>query len=225
MAGTTVRDGGNTGYSGGGFVAINMRQAILNACGDAWLTQMGEGIKNPLDIDIRLINKYMGQSKPDTVINVLKEEFVPRVVAEFNDSMIKYYTMCAESVPGVEELFKTLRQRNKLIALNTGFSRGIANAIIKKLKWSNLVDYSVTSDEVEAGRPYPFMIHNICSKLNISPVDVIKVGDTISDIEEGISAGVYKTIGVASGNNTADELSAAGADLVISDIRDLLGID
>lgn len=47
----------------------------------------------------------------------------------------------------------------------------------------------------------------------------ILIGDTPKDIEAGLTAGV-RTIAVASGKSTADELRAAGATIVVNDLTD-----
>ena len=63
------------------------------------------------------------------------------------------------------------------------------------------VDNLVTPDQVPAGRPYPYMIYKNMIDLAVPSVDeVVKVGDTITDIKEGLNAKVW-TIGVISGSN------------------------
>ena len=93
------------------------------------------------------------------------------------------------------------------------------------------------------GRPKPYMIYqNMCELDIASPRSVVKVGDTISDIKEGVNAGVW-SVGVILGSNelalTEEEVAsmpaevlkarmldvryrmyAAGADYVIDDITE-----
>lgn len=60
-----------------------------------------------------------------------------------------------------------------------------------------------TSEDVEGyGRPFPYMIHkkNMQYFKNKSVDEVIKVGDTVSDIQEGKNAGVL-TVGVIEGSS------------------------
>lgn len=59
----------------------------------------------------------------------------------------------------------------------------------------------MTPDQVPAGRPYPYMIYKNMIDLAVPSVDeVVKVGDTITDIKEGLNAKVW-TIGVITGSN------------------------
>mgnify|MGYP003448819892 CR=1 FL=1 len=63
-------------------------------------------------------------------------------------------------------------------------------------------DCVVSPDDVcGKGRPYPYMIYENMKRLNVMSVhQVMKVGDTISDIKEGKNAGVY-TVGVIEGSS------------------------
>ena len=62
-------------------------------------------------------------------------------------------------------------------------------------------DNCVTPDGLPAGRPQPFMIYKNMTDLNVPSVtSVVKYGDTIADIKEGVNAGVW-TVGVILGSN------------------------
>jgi phosphonoacetaldehyde hydrolase len=63
-------------------------------------------------------------------------------------------------------------------------------------------DYWITADSTKGrGRPYPYMIYANIIRLDMGlPEQVVKIGDTISDIQEGRNAGVW-TIGVLKGSS------------------------
>lgn len=106
------------------------------------------------------------------------------------------------------------------------------------------VDNLVTPDNLPAGRPAPYMIYKNMIDLEIPSIQqVVKVGDTISDIKEGANAGAW-SVGVITGSNEmglteeeyrqcpAEELSrmknevkqrmlAAGAHHVLDNITEL----
>lgn len=106
-------------------------------------------------------------------------------------------------------------------------------------------DCTVTPDAVGGkGRPYPYMVFRNMRELGAASVsEVAKVGDTVSDIEEGKAAGVF-TVGVVEGSSelalTQEEFEAlavyeraaacarvaatfraAGADAVIATMAEL----
>ena len=57
-------------------------------------------------------------------------------------------------------------------------------------------DHCVCAEEVPAGRPAPWMIFRIMEALGVfPPAAVVKVGDTVPDIGEGLAAGAW-SVGV-----------------------------
>ena len=78
-----------------------------------------------------------------------------------------------------------------------------------------VVDNCVTPDGLPAGRPAPYMIYKNMTELAVPSADcVVKVGDTIADIKEGVNAKVW-TVGVILGSNelglTLEEVNALPA--------------
>jgi phosphonatase-like hydrolase len=140
-------------------------------------------------------------------------ERVQRVYAEFVERMNRYYAQDPQvrEIAGVSETFRGLRERGVRVALDTGFSRPLADTIISRLGWreSGLLDATVTSDEVERGRPHPDMIFRAMSLTGVTdPAQVVKVGDTPSDLQEGTAAGCGWVVGVTEGSHSREELAA-----------------
>jgi phosphonoacetaldehyde hydrolase len=53
-------------------------------------------------------------------------------------------------------------------------------------------DHCVCAEEVSAGRPAPWMIFRIMEALGVYPPSaVMKVGDTVPDVGEGLAAGAW----------------------------------
>lgn len=214
MAGTTVRDKN--------FVGIAFQQAMQS-----------EGY----DIAIAEVNPLMGYEKPVAIRMMLEaneadrskitDVLVDTIHTRFVNGMIDFYKTTTEigPLPNVEETFEALRSAGIKIALNTGFSRDIAEVIIDRLGWGEKVDLLVASDEVPAGRPHPDMIRKIMAALGVESADrVAKVGDTEVDINEGINAGCKYVIGVTTGAFTRDELLPYKPTHIIDDIADVPGI-
>ncbi len=81
------------------------------------------------------------------------------------------------------------------------------------------VENLVTRNEVPAGRPAPYMIYKNMIDLAIPSVDnVVKVGDTIADIKEGVNAKVW-SVGIVTGSNemglTEEEYNHRSSDELI----------
>merc|ERR1719487_804797 len=124
--------------------------------------------------------------------------------------------------PNLEAFFRNLQAAGVKVALDTGYPARIQQGLVKKLGFDNLVDGYISAYEVKEGRPYPYMIHRLMEQLGIENVRrVAKVGDSVRDIEEGHNAGCGLVIGVTSGADTAEDLLAAGADIIADVITDL----
>jgi phosphonatase-like hydrolase len=183
------------------------------------------------------IAAVMGYKKTDA-IRTLLQEFAPdkSVITEdyidhmhefFIDSMISYYKNSGEleAMPYAEETFSFLRNNNIKIGLDTGFFSNITNVIIEHLGWlkNGLVDFVISSDEVAAGRPQPFMIQELMQRANVTdPKKVIKIGDTEVDIKEGRNTQCLLTIAVTTGTSyTREQLELYQPDFIIDSLREL----
>jgi len=214
MAGTTVKDKN--------FVAIAFHEAMKLHGYEVAIEEINPimGYEKPLAIRMMLEKHEAGENKiTDVLIKEIHSEFVRR--------MIHFYSTTNEitSLPDVEETFINLREIGIKIALNTGFSRDIADVIVDRLDWADKFDYLVASDEVAHGRPYPDMIQKIMHELDIaSPNNVAKVGDTEVDINEGINAGCKYVIGITTGAFTREELLPYKPTHIIDNISEVIKI-
>lgn len=126
------------------------------------------------------------------------------VFKRYTDLMIEYYRTGIRVMPGAEDTFRWLHDHDIKIAIDTGFHRNVAEAIVEGTGWvrDGLVDIVVDVEHApgERGRPAPFMMFHAMMELNIQSVhEVIKVGDTPADMLEGYNAGCAAVVGVLSG--------------------------
>ena len=130
-----------------------------------------------------------------------------------------YKTHPVVPTEGALEAFDFLRKRNIKIALTTGFYRKVCNIILTKLGWdkgldenyqggaASIIDLSLTPDETGKGRPHPDMIFKAMKIFNITdPKQVVKIGDTPSDLKAGKVAQCLFSLGVTNGTHTREEL-------------------
>ncbi|WP_165064998.1 phosphonoacetaldehyde hydrolase [Desulfovibrio sp. ZJ200] len=165
------------------------------------------------------------------------QELMPETLADY-----------AAPVPGCVQAIAALRAQGLKIGSCTGYSRDMMARLLPRAEAAGYKpDALVTADEVPQGRPWPWMCYLNCQRLGVHPPEaVIKAGDTIADIEEGINAGMW-SVGVTRTSNalglTAQEAAAlpaeelcrreqelgrafldAGAHYVLSSIADLPGL-
>jgi phosphoglycolate phosphatase-like HAD superfamily hydrolase len=93
-----------------------------------------------------------------------------------------------------------------------------------RLGWveNGQVALTIASDEVAAGRPSPLMIQQLMEKLGIqNSSEVLKVGDTMVDIQEGRNAECGKVIGITTGTYSREQLEVYAPDHIIDNLLDL----
>ncbi|MBS1509183.1 MAG: phosphonatase-like hydrolase [Bacteroidetes bacterium] len=140
---------------------------------------------------------------------------------------IAYENLDVTPMEGAEKLFAELKQRSVYVVLNTGYNRATANQLIAKLRWAQgeTFDHLVTASDVNATRPQPDMILHamkLCGLTDSS--QVLKIGDSIIDIEEGKNAGCGITVGITTGAHTRDQLESATPDYVIDGLSEVVKI-
>src|SRR5262244_1952523 len=210
MAGTTVAEGG----------------AVYECLRDTLAD-------NGLEIPANDLQEVKGIDKYDALRILIeksdmREQLLPGLDAiheDFVERMIEFYRADPEvgETPGASETFRRLRQAGVKVALNTGFSRDIAQTLIDRLNWERdeLIDASVTSDEVERGRPHPDMIQLLMLKLGVTdPRRVAKVGDTPADLLEGKNAGCGLIVGVTQGSCARELLERFPHDYLIGSVAE-----
>ncbi len=111
--------------------------------------------------------------------------------------------------------------------MNTGYNDETAELLIQKLGWNKGIEFDslISSSDVENNRPDPEMIDLAMDIYGIHDAgEVIKVGDSIIDIEEGQNAGCALNIGITTGAHTFLQLQTANPDFIINDLLELLPI-
>lgn len=178
-----------------------------------------------------------GSFASEADIDSLFQKFVPMQI-----DVLKEY---AEPIPGCLDAIGELREYGIKIGSTTGYIRSMMDVLAPVAKEKGYEpDCIVCPDDVPAGRPFPWMVYQNLMQLGVYPMQsVVKVGDTLADIEEGLNAGAW-TVGLSLTGNllglsqdefnllsddeqlsaqqkVEDQLYRAGAHYVIDGIWDL----
>ena len=213
IAGTTVNDNGE--------IVFAFQQAMK---------------ENGYEIPGEKIEPLKGYKKTDAIRMMLEEyesdasainvKYINTIHSRFLQLMVQHYETAndLQPLPHAEEVFAFYKNKGVKIGLDTGFSHEITNVIIERLGWlrDGKIDYVVSSDEVPAGRPHPYMIQKMMAAANITDAKkVVKLGDTEVDINEGKNAGCLFAIGVTTGAFTREALQPYAPDFIIDDLIEL----
>jgi phosphonoacetaldehyde hydrolase len=172
--------------------------------------------------------------------DALYERFLPLQMA-----CLKEYS---QVIRGIPEVTTRLQTQGIKIGSTTGYTRSMLDILMAQAAEQGYQpDCSLSPEDVNAGRPHPFMIYAAAIQLQVYPLAAfVKVGDTESDIQEGLNAGVWSVGVVASGNgvglseetflalsvedrvlklkNARQKLQAAGAHYVVDTLSELDGV-
>ena len=137
------------------------------------------------------------------------EQFMPRQLQCVRD--------CCDFVPGLLECVGELRARGIKIATSTGYFAEAARIVFDLAAQRGYrPDLNNCPDDVRAGRPAPWMIFRSMAALDVYPPSaVVKVGDTVPDIEEGLNAGAWSVGVTHTGSDvgmTAEQLASQPAE-------------
>ncbi|BBH22261.1 hypothetical protein Back11_36060 [Paenibacillus baekrokdamisoli] len=143
----------------------------------------------------KLFEERMGHPFTNDDVDAMHEEFEPKLLAILH--------RFAEPINHVVDTINQLREDGLLIGGTTGYNDAMMRIVVEQAKENGYApDYWLTPDSVKGkGRPYPYMIYaNIISLDMGMPTQVIKVGDTESDMQEARNAGVW-AVGIIRGSS------------------------
>lgn len=127
-------------------------------------------------------------------VDSLFEEFIPLQLAAIKDH--------ADLIPGCLECQAELRKEGLKIGTTTGYDREMMDILAPLARQQGFVpDSIVCVSDVPKGRPAPWMAVLSAMQMDAYPLwAVLKVGDTETDIHEGINAGMWTAGVVLTGN-------------------------
>ena len=138
--------------------------------------------------------RVYGRKPGEDDVEGMFKEFVPLQL----DCLADY----AELIPGTLEAVDKFRKRGLKIGSTTGYTNPMMDILVDEAaKRGYKPDSTVCATDVPQGRPSPFMcLQNMINLQVFPPEAVVKIGDTLPDIDEGLNAGMW-TIGLAKTGN------------------------
>jgi phosphonoacetaldehyde hydrolase len=130
------------------------------------------------------------------------EADVEQMYADFIPLQLAILADYADPIPGTLAFVAELHQRGIKIGSTTGYNREMMEVLVPEAARRGYApDAWVCATDVPAGRPFPWMLYANAMKLGAYPPEsIVKIGDTLPDIDEGLNAGAW-TIGVAQTGN------------------------
>ena len=190
--------------------------------------------KQKVSVSISDTRRFMGLQKMDHIREMLAlpdirerwtrqhgkepdEETVKMLYKITEKAMVSNVANYADPIEGMPGFLTALHGRGIKVGSTTGYTAPMMKVLVPAAKARGFApDCVVCPDDVPAGRPYPWMAYLNAMRLEVYPFEaMIKIGDSVADIQEGLNAGMW-TVGVTRTGNemalTADEVKALDPD-------------
>ncbi len=161
------------------------------------------------------LKEWKGASKKEVIRHFVRRQdatadecAVASVYAYFRSGLERHYRENGViPIAGAADTFAWLRERGIRIATTSGFYREVSELILESTGWRGMLAASISSSDVPAGRPAPYMIFRAMEAAGVTRVrEVINVGDTPLDLQAGTNAGVREVVGVLTGLHGRERL-------------------
>lgn len=176
------------------------------------------------EMDLTLINSYVGDGAPVLIRRVMGPEALDETVKEALEFFLHFYRLHAlehtKLYPGVREPLEELHRRGKTLAVLTNKPVRISTDIMAALGMGDMFYRVYGGNSFEAKKPDPIGVTTLMSETSIGPAETMVVGDSHVDMQTARNAGVT-ACGVTWGFQT-ERMLAERPDIVIDDMRQLL---
>jgi phosphoglycolate phosphatase len=190
------------------------RRAIIGDLAKRGLDTSGLGLSTPT------------QKIIDTVSEQARGAELASLKRRINSMLDKFElrsSRAAKVLPGAREALLYLRSKRVRLGVLTNSGRKAAYHVLRRGRMLDCFDFVLTREDVETMKPRPEGVLEAVRRFSLPKKKVFYVGDGLLDIAAAKAAGL-KVISVSTGTQTADRLREAGADFVISSLRELPGV-
>jgi phosphonoacetaldehyde hydrolase len=141
-----------------------------------------------------LLRAKSGRPPEEAEVEDLFADFIPMQM----ECLVAYSAV----IPGVAAAVEKLQARGIRVGSTTGYTRPMLDLLLASAaKQGYKPDCALCPEDAGAGRPWPWMCYLNAIRLQRYPMHtMIKIGDTVSDIDEGLNAGMWN-VGVARTGN------------------------
>jgi phosphoglycolate phosphatase len=176
--------------------------------------------------DVESYKYFVGDGIEELACRALPENHrdeaaLARSIAAIREEYSKRWANNTCPYEGIPELLDALTARNIKTAILSNKPDESTKATVSKLlpKWH--FQFIVGASPAVPKKPNPKAALEIARSLDISPDELIYVGDTATDMATAVAAGMYP-VGALWGFRTAEELTQSGAKKLIKEPGDLL---
>ena len=214
-------------------VALDMAGTTIDDHGSVYVALQRSVEETGATVAANDLQRWMGTDKTEAIGALMRLGGGNPTTASVAAAFERFHAILAElyrerppvALPGVPDALRTLRDRGVRIALTTGFDDDVALPLLDAIGWrtgaDGLLDAVVTTSDVTAGRPAPYLIQHAMELTGVADVRrVIAAGDTIVDVRAARNAGVI-AVGVLSGALAREDFAGHDYDHLLDSVADI----
>lgn len=167
-----------------------------------------------------------GPSLPE-IISVLKTRYDlvdddVFLIGLYKEKILGVYKNIVKPMNGAGDVLEMLKSRGYKLLLVTSASQEIAIEFVKHQEWGKYFQNYVFGNEIKKAKPASEIYDLALKKANASSDLVVIVEDSYNGIKSAKGTGAF-VIGLTN-NQTKEELSKAGANITISQLKEILSM-
>ena len=186
-----------------------IREQLAHERGGRWHAQAHADMMGMSSVEwSRYMHEEIGVSDEPAAINA---EVVRRILDRYGSS--------PPLLPGARDAVATVARRWPL-ALASSSNRALINAALEQGGLTALFTATVSSEEVERGKPAPDVYLEACLQLGVDPSRAAAIEDSHNGIRSAKAAGL-RVIAIPNEHYPPDTAALAEADIILKRIADL----
>jgi len=163
-----------------------------------------------------------GPPEEVAVERLLGSERSPAAMADFFDFYRSNFRSMAKLHPGMDEILRFLKERELLLAVFTGKGSHSTEITLQELGIRQYFDIIVTGQDVVNHKPSSEGIRKVMDRFNLSPGEVLMIGDAVADVKAAHEAGI-PVAAVVWDSYAKEKVMKMETDYLFHDVKKLYG--
>jgi HAD superfamily hydrolase (TIGR01509 family) len=158
-----------------------------------------------------------GPPEEGALLQIVGESELEQAMQEYLQFYRSKHGEMARLYSGIEDLLKFVKAKGCLLAVFTGKGTHTTTITLEEFHIKEYFDFVVTGNDVVKHKPSAEGIRKIMTHFELSPDEVLMVGDAVSDVKAAREAGV-RIAAVLWDSYTKEKVLAMDTDYVFHDV-------
>jgi len=132
-------------------------------------------------------------------------------------------TACSRPYPGTLPMLRGLKERGVQVAVATMKPKMATGKVLHDLGIEPYVDLWLAQDDMLRPKPDPWCVEECARRCGVSPQETLVAGDSLVDVQAAQAAGAL-SVAVMGGYFNQEAMRKSGADVTITDIKEVLSL-